>query len=75
MIKGLCEKAVWFVWDLFLKVKEYFVGQEVITLSKEKRLSNNGKVRQMVEIEKSSVAAEDLYKHVWVIYLQLNYRA
>lgn len=37
MIKGLCEKAVWFVWDLFLKVKEYFVGQEVITLSKEKR--------------------------------------
>ena len=34
MIKGLCEKAVWFVWDLFLKVKEYFVGQEVVTLSK-----------------------------------------
>lgn len=37
MIKGLCEKAVWFVWDLFLKVKQHFTGQEVITLSKEKR--------------------------------------
>ena len=47
MIKGLCEKAVWFVWDLFLKVKEYFVGQEVITLSKEKRYKA-GRFRMML---------------------------
>ena len=37
LFRALCEKAVWYVWDLFLKVKEYFVGQEVITLSREKR--------------------------------------
>lgn len=35
MIKGLCERAVWFVWDMLLSLKNSFLGNKVQELSKE----------------------------------------
>lgn len=43
LIRALCEKAVWLVWDMFLSLKTVFLGNEVQELSKEdvRRLRRN----------------------------------